>query len=407
MSSPVAVLHCPSCWSAIEPEGGHCPECHFAGSPDRWLPTSPAGTSLEDGKYRLIEPLGAGGFGYAARAVQYCGEVALGSVAVKTLFRSVGGEERGDLVKEAATLRAASHPNLVTLHDAFVDHTGSHLVMEYVDGISLDREMGRREQLTLDFVIRIGVQIADGLNLLHSKGVVHCDLTPRNIALLPWLQPTPIFVKVLDFGIACRWEKGRGFMGRGAGTPGFSAPEQLLGAPTPRSDVFSLGALLYWMLTGTLPYHPYLFYEPERLLSEPVPDLDGRIPPELSNLVRRCLHPREEERWPAMPCRDLHRFQAAGLTEVVHPTSAVEGPDRDRKALLQIAKETFISAGLAKSDREKRELYLRSAHYFEEAEASGSLPHAYTRMAEKARIFAGEAEQDAPRRSWHFWRAKS
>ena len=375
---------CPSCWSPVEAEARHCSKCFYLGSPERWLGYQPADKLLASGKYRLFEPLGAGGFGFTSRAVQYCGDVGLGSVAIKTLFRSADEGGHADLIREAATLRAASHPNLVSLHDAFSDEDGAHLVMEYVDGVPLDEALFYREVVSLDFVIRVGVQISDALGLLHGKGVVHCDLTPRNIALLRWLQPEPSFVKVLDFGIACRWEKGAGFLGRGAGTPGFSAPEQLLGSPTPRSDVFAVGVLLYWMLTGELPYPPELSYEPRRLLAERVPQLDGRVPPEVADLVKRCIHPLEQKRYPAMPSRDLHRLQAAGLTEVRDPTTSGADP----RAILKLAKETFISAGLAASDREKSVLYRRSAEYFDRAAAVGALPTSLAGKAEKARRYA-------------------
>lgn len=377
--------YCPFCWERVEASSPDCPKCGFPGRELRWLDYSPNGLELGQGKYRLVEPLGAGGFGFTARAVQQFGSRPLGSVAVKTLYGAGDEGEVEQALGEAAAIRAVSHPNIVVLHDLLFDARGIHLVMEYVDGYPLDVVVRAKESMSIDFAVRVGVQISSALSDLHAKGVIHCDLTPHNIALLSWLAPEPQFVKILDFGIACAWRRGVGFKGAGAGTPGFCAPEQLLGSPSQRSDVFSLGVILFWLLTGKLPYSPELWSSPEQLANAPVPRLAGSIPPELADVVRHCLEPDEAKRYPAMPKRDLERFQAVGLTEVEEPATESR---IDPKALLEIAKETFLSAGLAPTGKEKKELYLRAAQYFEQAERAGNLPRAFKSMAEKARRYA-------------------
>lgn len=390
---------CPSCWAPTEHDQHSCHSCGFGSRRTVWLPESPKDRELAGGKYRLVEPLGAGGFGYTAKAVQYCDERPLGTVALKFQHEPIGRDAPADLIQEAAALRAVSHPNIVVLHDVHIEEKERFLVMEYVDGSSLQHAVRYQESVSLDFVVRVGAQVSDALSALHSKGVVHCDLTLWNVALVPWLQPTPLFVKILDFGIAALWKKRSGYAAAGAGTPGFCAPELLVGAPSPRSDVFSLGVLLFWLLSGELPYAPELTLDPEKMVRAEPPELGGSVPPELEHLVRRCLHPVEEQRYPAPPTRDLRRLQAAGLVEVRSPSGA---QGRDSQAILKIAKETFLSAGLAKTQRERKELYLRAADYFDEAEQAAPLPAAFSKMAERARQHARTRVPGEP--FWKRWR---
>ncbi len=206
-------------------------------------PSLPAGTLI--GRFELRREIGRGGFGivYEAR------DTALGrSVA----FKLVRGGKRMDLrrerlVREAEAAARVSHPNVVTLHDLGSSEYGPYLVLELLQGETLASRL-RRAPMAAAEATAIAVQIARGLAHAHGAGVVHGDVTPRNVFLCSDGR-----VKVLDLGLARVF--GSSSSDSGGGTQGYVAPEVRSGAPaSPRSDVYSLGVVLFKMLAGTLPY---------------------------------------------------------------------------------------------------------------------------------------------------------
>jgi serine/threonine protein kinase len=203
-------------------------------------------------RYRLEESIGRGGMGQVWRAVD---QVLERKVAVKLLHPGLADEicvERFRLEARAAAL--VSHPNVVAVYDFGTHDDGLFLVMELVCGRSLARELADCGVMDPEFAMRIASQAAAGLSAAHREGVVHRDVKPGNLLL-----GTDCTVKIADFGIA-RLLAGAAMAitatGEIAGTSHYLAPERAVGGPGgPESDVYSLGCVLYQLVTGHPPFH--------------------------------------------------------------------------------------------------------------------------------------------------------
>jgi eukaryotic-like serine/threonine-protein kinase len=198
------------------------------------------------GRFELVREVGRGGFGIVWEAR----DRELGrTVALKAIRSRARPEAAGDLLlREAEAAALCSHPNIVTLHDLGWSEHGPYLVLELLQGETLATRVARGP-LGVSEALRVGVEVAKGLAHAHARGVIHRDLTPRNVFLCQDGQ-----VKILDLGLAHAF----GHRRLDGGTPGHMAPEQLRGAPEDeRTDVYSLGVLLFEMLTGDVPSrHP-------------------------------------------------------------------------------------------------------------------------------------------------------
>ena len=251
------------------------------------------------GPYMIAGPLGAGGMGdvYRARDARLERDVAIKILRADAL---ADPEWRARFAQEARAVCAVSHPNIVTVHDIGTDQDVAYMVMELVEGQTLDRLIPS-SGLRISEVLRIGAQIADGCAKAHAAGVIHRDLKPANIMVQPDGR-----VKVLDFGIAklvappeadpqgTRIQMTGTHPGMVLGTAAYMSPEQAEGRPLDaRSDIFSLGAVLYEMATGQRAFRGEspVSVMAAVLQQEPPPAADLRqgLPPELVRLVMRCL----------------------------------------------------------------------------------------------------------------------
>ena len=256
------------------------------------------------GPYEIVVPLGAGAMGdvYKAR------DTRLGrSVALKLLHRDLAAREEGRLrfEREARAVSMLTHPHICTLHDIGHHDGVDFLVMELIEGESLDVRL-RRGPMPLADALEYGAQIADALSAAHRLGIVHRDLKPANIML------TSHGVKVLDFGLAALQHDQRQLAdltdarltadGTVLGTVQYMAPEQLQGLPIDgRADLFALGAILYEMVTG---HRPFEASNTASLIAsilerEPVA-IDAAIadpPPALQWTIARCLEKAPDKRW--------------------------------------------------------------------------------------------------------------
>ena len=215
-----------------------------------------------DSKYELIRRLGQGGMGAVYRARRkHIGD----DVAIKVLLdKFVAGNEATERFRrEARAAAMLRHPNVVSIHD-FSDGAGTsspaYIVMELVEGRSLRDLLDQEGRIAAERLVTLMRGVCNGVSAAHRKGVVHRDLKPDNIIILPPERAgEPETVKVIDFGIAKLREAdaGAGLTQTGVliGTPYYMSPEQCLGEPLDaRSDVYSIGAILYEMLAGTPPF---------------------------------------------------------------------------------------------------------------------------------------------------------
>jgi len=212
--------------------------------------TTRVGTHLD--RYEIDAELGRGAMGvvYRARDLKLDRTVAIKTVSISGLEPNAEREYRARFVVEAQAAGRLSHPGIVTIFDVR-EEAEPYLVMEYVEGQSLQQLVSRENRtLPLSITLRLIQEIAEALHYAHSQGVVHRDIKPANI-----LVTTDGHPKITDFGIAKLNQTDLTLPGQVLGSPAYMAPEQLNDEGVDgRSDLFSLGVILYSMLTGHRPF---------------------------------------------------------------------------------------------------------------------------------------------------------
>ncbi|HVI00396.1 MAG TPA: serine/threonine-protein kinase, partial [Enhygromyxa sp.] len=248
------------------------------------------------GCFRLERQVGAGSFATAYLAEQLgTDRRAVVKIPHPHLLRGPQGAElRRRFEAEAKAATRAKHPNLVTVYLVGETQYGvPAIAMEHIAGESLQDRLLRAAPLPFDELVAIGTQLADALATLHAAGIVHRDLSPANV-LVTEKPDGGVWVKLLDFGVAKLLDAPSRTLGP-MGTPGYLAPEQLLGSVTPRVDVFSLGALLWWAITGREREDDYSDGSLRRSLGGRVgPDPRARrgdAPAGLAQMIARALIP--------------------------------------------------------------------------------------------------------------------
>jgi serine/threonine protein kinase len=304
--------------------------------------------TLAAGRYRIERELGHGGMATVHLAHD---EELDRPVALKLLPEHLAGDDafRARILREARLAGQLSHPNVVRVYDAGEADGRPFIVMEYVPGTSL----AEARRLAPGRVVELGVQACAGLQHAHDAGLVHRDVKPANL-----LVREDGVLKVADFGIARAGESTRHTQaGTLLGTAAYLAPEQIAGADaTPASDVYSLGAVLYELLTGRPPYTfsslAELSAQQAEGLIEPVRDLEPSVPHEVEAAVMHALA-RDPSFRPASAADLAHELASAREqpTRPLPPRRFVSVPGRGGAVWLAaaiIVAAIAVAVGLAK-----------------------------------------------------------
>jgi serine/threonine protein kinase/formylglycine-generating enzyme required for sulfatase activity len=322
------------------------------------------------GRYRVIRPLGEGGFGvvYLARDEQLERDV-----AIKVPHRGLvsGPEDAEAYLAEARTVAGLDHPNLIPVHDVgSSEDFPCFVVSQYIEGSTLAEKL-REGRPSLSVAIPVVITVAETLHYAHRKGVVHRDVKPGNILIDASGKPF-----VADFGLAIKEEDvGRG--PRYAGTPAYMSPEQARGEGhrvDGRTDIFSLGVVFYELLTGKKPFHAAtrdeLFQQIVAQEPRPPRQRDDRLPKELERICLKALSKRASDRYTTARdfADDLRQFQqdaprtTEGHVTPFHPQNGVQGehPSRPPTATTQSSGEyvKVIPKGLRSFDEHDGDFFL-------------------------------------------------
>ncbi|MCB9554398.1 MAG: protein kinase, partial [Myxococcales bacterium] len=249
------------------------------------------------GRYRVDARVGEGAHGAVFRGWHLALDL---PVAIKVAYRSDGvlGER---FRREARTLMKLSHPHVVRVYDYAREPDGrAYLVQEYITGRSLHALVETHGPLHPELVVEIGLQTLSALAATHARGIVHRDVKPANL-MLTEVGDTPV-VRLLDFGVAKLLDEEEGpeltRVGGVVGTPAFMAPEQVRGTVMPASDVYALGGVLHFLLSGHLLYDRQKSAEVlQAQLDEPPPPLPRSVPAPLAAVIERALQKSLDRRY--------------------------------------------------------------------------------------------------------------
>ena len=298
------------------------------------------------GPYVVVDRLGAGGMGqvFLGRDTRLERKVALKCLSAP----APAAELRSRILHEARAAARITHPNIAVVHDVVEHEDRPFLVMEYVEGDSLAALL-KRGPLAIDRVLNITRQLASALSAAHATGIVHRDLKPANVQVTPDGS-----VKILDFGVAHAMSAAAGAPAAGAsasthgtttaagtlqadrrimhpGTPAYMSPEQLFGRPLDqRSDIYSLGIIVYEMATGHRPYSAENPFDIVQAFSREFIQAGGEppVPPALNGVVARMLAVKPDERY--QTAADVEAAVAALIVRAPSVTEAWRPAPRSR-----------------------------------------------------------------------------
>jgi serine/threonine protein kinase len=302
-------LNCLKCKQSIDAQYDQCPHCGEKVTTFQRTYSS----RLLDGKYQIIDRLGVGGMGEIFKVRH----IHLNELRVIKIMRpNVAADDQGlqRFLQEARTSTMIKHKNLAMLYDfAQLEDSSYYMVWEFIDGTNIQRWIGQTGALPPRLTIEIAVQALNGLDHLHSMGLIHRDISPENI-MLSQDHHGKLLVKVIDFGIAKQLGEGEG-SGQGLTQTGmflgklkYASPEQAGFLKEgehldPRSDLYSFGILMYEMLAGRAPFqatnpHGYIL---KHVTEKPPPIAElnpaANVPPQLEAIIMKSLEKNRDQRF--------------------------------------------------------------------------------------------------------------
>ncbi len=268
------------------------------------------------GRYVIVEEIGQGAMGVVYKAVD---PLIDRTVAIKTINLDLSKEELANFEKrfqrEVQSAGKLNHPNIVTVYDVGRTEGVAYMAMEFLEGKELREILDSGVVLPIEKVMHIATQVAEGLGFAHEHGIVHRDVKPSNVMVLK-----NGLVKITDFGIAQMSSGTRTISGMVMGSPKYMSPEQVVGQTVDgRSDMFSLGVMIYEMLTGKTPFSgdniSAIMYQ--ILNDDPIPPktFNQSIPDSINFIVLKALakHPDKRYQNAKEMARDLKRYKSLEL----------------------------------------------------------------------------------------------
>lgn len=305
-----------------------------------------------DDRYEIIELIGSGGMANVYKAL--CHRLnRYDAVKIMRDETAANTELRRRFRAESQAVAMLSHPNIVSVYDVSHSDDVEYIVMELIDGITLKQYLQKKSVLDPSEVLDFTIQTAKALEHAHSKGIIHRDIKPQNIMLLK-----DGMIKVADFGIASLENTIEENNGETVGSVHYIAPEQARGeAPDARSDIYSLGIVMYEMLTGKLPYVGNSDVEVAvmHMNTDPVTprDIVPSIPEELERICLKAMNSNIDERYQSASemLADLEEYKSQSLAaHVLEDSEAVlidsEEPPRRRAKRSRRSKKIALSSGI-------------------------------------------------------------
>ena len=305
-----------------------------------------------DDRYEIIELIGSGGMANVYKAL--CHRLnRYDAVKIMRDETAANTELRRRFRAESQAVAMLSHPNIVSVYDVSHSDDVEYIVMELIDGITLKQYLQKKSVLDPSEVLDFTIQTAKALEHAHSKGIIHRDIKPQNIMLLK-----DGMIKVADFGIASLENTVEENNGETVGSVHYIAPEQARGeAPDARSDIYSLGIVMYEMLTGKLPYvgNSDVEVAVKHMNTDPVTprDIVPSIPEELERICLKAMNSNIDERYQSASemLADLEEYKSQSLAaHVLEDSEAVlidsEEPPRRRAKRSRRSKKIALSSGI-------------------------------------------------------------
>jgi serine/threonine-protein kinase len=284
------------------------------------------------GRYEILEELGRGAMGIVYKAYDPLIErfVAIKTINLQVLPEAERAEYEARFYREAKAAGRLSHPNIVTIHDLGESGDVAYIAMELMEGRELQDIIYGKKRLLITDVLKIGIQVAAGLSYAHQRGIVHGDIKPLNLMILG-----DNHVRIADFGIARMVSSHVIPSTEGKqedaifGTPLYMSPEQIQGKSIDaRSDIFSLGVVLYYMLTDRFPFPAEDFDLLKEQIVNVVPEKPSSLNPGISEaldfVIYKCLEKNPDARY--KNANDLANDFRSCLSALLHSSAGLEQP---------------------------------------------------------------------------------